>query len=124
MIDNEALTGGLVIGIIPPFVLSLDGFWDPWLVFFVWVSFTIAGWLLVRRRAVLRGGDRRWNTLFVLLIVGGSQFGIHMNLPIDSDLRIALWFLVMGIGLAAMLIGVEIGRHSVERSSNPDVTAD
>lgn len=124
MVDNGAFAGGLGIGIVPPAVLYLDGFWDPWLAFFVWISFTISGWLLVRRRAALRGGDRRWNTLFVLLVVGGSLFGVHMNLPIDSDLTIALWFLVMGIGLATMSIGVEIGRRSVEDSPLSDMTAD
>lgn len=41
--------------------------------------------------------------------MGGAQFGVHLGLPIPENLTIALWFLILGTGYAALLIGIRIG---------------
>ncbi|MCO8246099.1 MULTISPECIES: hypothetical protein [unclassified Haladaptatus] len=100
---------GVIIGLFPVSVLYLDGYWDLQLVAFIWATFAIAGWLAVRRRDVWRSRGSWWSALLVVVVLGGAQFGIHMDLPIPEDLTIALWYLVFGVGLASAAIGVEIG---------------
>lgn len=46
-----------------------------------------------------------------------------MNLPIDESLTVALWFLVLGVGWAAMLVGVRIGREKSEKRPESVPTA-
>ncbi|MGA9401305.1 hypothetical protein [Haladaptatus sp.] len=107
---------GVIIGSLPVSVLYLDGYWDLQLAAVIWMVFAVAGWLAVRRRDVWgsRGNwwsarDNRWSALLVVVVLGGGQFGVHMDLPIPEDLTVALWYLVFGVGLASAAIGVEIG---------------
>lgn len=100
---------GVIIGSFPVSVLYLDGYWDLQLVAFIWATFSIAGWLMVRRRDLWSARGNRWSALLVVVVLGSTQFGIHMDLPIPEDLTIAIWFLVLGLGYASAAIGVEIG---------------
>lgn len=120
MVDRNALLVGLVTGLFPVTVLSVDGYWNPLLALFVWFSWTLVGWLIVGRMDGVRGSQ--WSALHVLLVVGGAMFGVNMELPISESLTIALWFLVIGIGWAAMLIGVQIGREGTDDAANPTET--
>ncbi|MDS0297507.1 hypothetical protein NDI76_01965 [Halogeometricum sp. S1BR25-6] len=117
MFDRTSLLAGAVVGVVPVGVLSVDGFWDPWLAFFVWVSWTVVGLLFFR--SDLRASRSRWRLLHILLVVGGAQFGVHMNLPIPSSLTIAIWFLVLGVGTASLLVGVQMGRENASSASGP-----
>ncbi|EJN57813.1 hypothetical protein [Halogranum rubrum] len=66
--------------------------------------------------SVLRASRTRLSTLHVLLVVGGTMYRVNMNLPLTEDLTVALWYLVLGVGWAAMLVGVRIGRETSETS--------
>ncbi len=88
---------GSIIGVLPVSVLYFDGYWDLQLATIIWATFAIAGWLGVRRRDVWRSRgswwstrDNRWSALLVVVILGGAQFGVHMDLPISDDLTVAL----------------------------------
>ncbi|MDS0295789.1 hypothetical protein [Halogeometricum luteum] len=117
MFDRTSLLSGAAVGAVPVAVLYVDGFWDPWLAFFVWISWTVVGLLFFR--SDLRASRSRWQLLYILLIVGGAQFGVHTNLPIPSSLTIALGFLVLGVGTASLLVGVQIGRENASSASGP-----
>lgn len=118
MVDFEALLAGLVAGLIPVVTLSTDSGAELNALFFcfVWLSWTLVGWLLVTEMSVLRASRSRWSTLHVLLVVGSAMYGVNMNLPLTEDLTVALWCLVLGVGWAAMLVGVRIGRETSETS--------
>lgn len=118
MPDFKALLAGLVAGLIPVVTLSTDSGAELNALFFcfVWLSWTLVGWLLVTEMSVLRASRTRWSTLHVLLVVGGTMYGVNMNLPLTEDLTVALWYLVLGVGWAAMLVGVRIGRETSETS--------
>ena len=124
MVRLKPLLAGLVLGVAPVLVLYVDGFWDLQLVFFVWLSFTVTGWFIGRDGLKSWGENQRWTALQVLLVVGGAQLGVHMDLPIGSELTIALWFLVFGVGTAATHVGVEMGRRQSQRRQNTVTTAD
>ncbi len=108
MKNRLSLLVGPVIGLFPVSVLYFDGYWDPQLAAIIWAAFAIAGWLVVRRWDVWSTRGNRWSALLLVVVLGGTQFGIHMDLPIPEDLTIALWFLVLGIGYASAAIGVEM----------------
>ncbi|WP_115865098.1 hypothetical protein [Halorussus litoreus] len=113
---RSSFAAGLIVGLLPTGVLYLDGYWDPQLAVFVWASFTVTGWLGARHRENVRQSTW-WTALLVALVIGGAQFGVHMDLPIGHDLTVALWFLVLGVGTAAALVGVEIGVRASETST-------
>ncbi|SFK71035.1 hypothetical protein SAMN04487950_0708 [Halogranum rubrum] len=118
MPDFKALLAGLVAGLIPVVTLSTDSGAELNALYFcfVWLSWTLVGWLLVTEMSVLRASRTRWSTLHVLLVVGSAMYGVSMNLPLTEDLTVALWCLVLGVGWAAMLVSVRIGRETSETS--------
>ncbi|ELZ30435.1 hypothetical protein C474_11501 [Halogeometricum pallidum JCM 14848] len=76
-------------------------------------------------RSNLRESRSRWSLLHVLLVAGGAQFGVQMNFPIPSSLTTAIWFLVLGVGWAALLVGVQMSRENASSGSDPTaVTTD
>lgn len=118
MVQRRAPLIGLISGMVPVTILYYAGYWDPLLAVFTWLSWTVTGWLATRESENRSDSwwntdiwESRWRLLYVGLVIGGAQFGIHMNLPIPADLTIALWFLVFGIGSAAMLIGMQIAHQ-------------
>jgi hypothetical protein len=121
MTHRNALIAGTVLGLFPVAILRYDGYWDAQQALFIWMSFTVTGWLLVRRRREVH--DSRWMVLPVLLVLGSAQFGIHSGLPLPADLSIAVSFLVLGVGCAGTMIGIEISHRSpVESRPTSTVT--
>lgn len=106
----KPLLAALSFGMLPTVVLSLDGFWDTQLLFFVGLSCAVGGWFFARDYDPKWKVATRWQVLPTLVIFGSAMFGIHNHLPIQSDLRLALVFLVIGVGLATLGIGVRLGR--------------
>lgn len=118
----KPLLVGLVTGLAPLGVIYYDGNPDPYLAFFIWASFTVVGILIVRQKSQVNR-SRGWNLLNVIIVIGSAMLGVHMNLPMADDLIIELKVLTIGVGYAAMLIGVEIGRNSRELKSTPTAAA-
>jgi hypothetical protein len=99
---------GLVIGIFPTLLLYIDGFWNPQLGLILGITWAVAGWLYVRNWNVWRQSGDLWYCVFLAVVAGSSFFGVHAELPIAEDLRIALGMLVLGVGAAALGIGAEL----------------
>lgn len=112
MAYSKALLAGGILGLCPVAVLYTGGFWDPLLSVFIWASFSIIGYLLVRRRDEVQNINPWWSVLHVFLAVGGAFLGAHTDLPYPEDLAIALTFLILGVGWASMLIGIQM-RHEM-----------
>jgi hypothetical protein len=120
MKNRTAALVGVVLGSLPVAVLYVDGYWDVQLAAVIWGVYALAGWLAGRRWDVWNEGKNKWAGLLPLVLIGGSQFGVHMDLPIAEKLTIALWFLVLGVGLASAAIGVEMAGTTDGRASEQD----
>lgn len=124
MTHFKALLAGVILGLCPVAILYTGGFWDPLLSVFIWAAFSTTGYLLVRRRDEVQNSNPWWSVLHVFLVVGGAFLGTHTDLPYPEDLAIALSFLILGVGWASMLIGIQM-RHEMNEarteSSTPTV---
>jgi predicted membrane channel-forming protein YqfA (hemolysin III family) len=99
---------GLIIGTIVTLMFYIDGFWNPQLILITGSTWAVAGWFYVRNWNVWRQSGDLWYSVFIAVVAGSSFFGVHADLPIPEDLRIALGVLVLGVGTAALGIGAEI----------------
>lgn len=125
VVEYKPLLTALVTGLFPVVVLALDGFWSVPLVAFIWFSWTLVGWFFTTARVTVRDARARWVGLHVLVVSGGTFYGINMSLPIAEELTTALWFLVFGIGWATMFIGMRIGvEGDVKHPESSVVSAD
>ncbi|WP_162993852.1 hypothetical protein [Halalkalicoccus subterraneus] len=125
MRHTKALLAGSILGFCPVAILYTGGFWDPLLSVFIWASFSTIGYLLVRRKDEIQNSNPWWSVLHVFLVVGGAFLGAHTELPYPEDLAIALSFLILGVGWASMLIGIQM-RHEMSetRTESSTLTAD
>ncbi|WP_423745538.1 hypothetical protein V5735_06090 (plasmid) [Haladaptatus sp. SPP-AMP-3] len=117
MKNRTAALVGVIPGFLPVAVLYADGYWDVQLAGVIWGIYALGGWLILRREDIWRTRGNRWSALLVVVAMGGSQFGVHMDLPISEKLTIALWFLVLGVAFAAAAIGVEMAETTGGRAS-------
>lgn len=120
MKNRTAALVGVILGSLPVAVLYADGYWDVQLAAVIWGIYALTGWLILRQRDVWRTRGNRWSALLVVVAMGGSQFGVHMDLPISESLIIALWFLVLGVAFASAAIGVEMAGTTDRQASEQD----
>ncbi|EFW90758.1 hypothetical protein ZOD2009_16468 [Haladaptatus paucihalophilus DX253] len=120
MKNRTAALAGVILGSLPVAVLYADGYWDVQLAAVIWGIYALGGWLILRQEDIWRTGGNRWSALLVVVAMGGSQFGVHMDLPISERLTIALWFLVLGVAFAAAAIGVEMAETTDGQASEQD----
>lgn len=99
---------GLIMGVFPTALLYIDGYWDPQLGIILGIVWAVAAWLYVRNWNIWRQSGNLWYSVFIAVVAGASFFGVHTDLPLSEDLRIALGMLVLGVGTAALGIGTEI----------------
>ncbi len=103
---RNALAGALGV-CVPTAILYIDGYWNVQLAVLIAAVWGLAGWSLSRYVSVWKQMDTKTSILIVFLFVAVPQFGIHADLPIPADLRIALWYLFMGAGLSFWGLGVK-----------------
>ncbi|MFH5797870.1 hypothetical protein [Haladaptatus sp. CMAA 1911] len=120
MKNRTAALVGVILGSLPVAVLYADGYWDVQLAAVIWGVYALTGWLIGRRWDVWSERRNKWAGLLPIVLIVGSQFGVHMDLPISEKLTIALWFLVFGVGLASAAIGVEIAGTTDGQASERD----
>ncbi|WP_231184340.1 hypothetical protein [Haladaptatus sp. DYF46] len=120
MKNRTAALAGVILGSLPVAVLYVDGYWDVQLAAVIWGVYALLGWLILRQGDIWRTRGDRWNALLVIVAMGGSQFGVHMNLPMSGKLTIALWFLVLGVAFTAAAIGVEMAGTTDGNASEQD----
>lgn len=85
----------IVCACLLPALIYTDGHRDRQLLGVIAVTSGVAGWLLYRHLDTLRTQSNSTSLLFAVLIVGVPPFGIHAELPLSSDLRLALWWLFL-----------------------------
>lgn len=86
--------------------LYIDGYWNVQLAVLIAAVWGLTGWSLSRYVSVWKQMDTKTSILMVFPFVAVPQFGIHADLPIPSNLRIALWYLFMSAGLSFWGLGV------------------
>ncbi|ODR83232.1 hypothetical protein BG842_13110 [Haladaptatus sp. W1] len=116
---TDALVG-VILGSLPVAVLYADGYWNVQLAAVIWGTYALGGWLMLRQEDIWRTRGNRWSALLVVVAMGASQFGVHMDLPISEKLTIALWFLALGVAFAAAAIGVEMAETTDGQASEQD----
>jgi hypothetical protein len=109
---RRAAVAGLVGGTFAVAVNYVDGFTDLRVLGFLALSWTIGVWLVGRNLEAVRQSDTGERTLFVVLVAGLPPLAVHDGLPLLEGLRPALWFLVVGVALAATGVGIEIGESN------------
>jgi hypothetical protein len=107
---RRAAVGGLVAGGLAVTVNYVDGFTDVRVLAFLAIVWALGVWLVGRNVEAVRGSDSGAKTLFIVLVAGLPPLAVHDGLPLPEGVRAALWFLVVGVALAAGGVGVEIGR--------------
>lgn len=106
---------GVVGACVPPVLLYTDGFWDVQLAVVLGAVSGVAGWLLYRHHETMRERSGWPPLAFVVVVTGVPLFGVHGSLGIAPDLRIALWWLFFGSGIALWGIGCEMGTTQSSR---------
>lgn len=124
MISRRGALVGTVAAAVPAVIQYVDGFWNLRLAAVTAALYLIAGYLLYRHRDVIRQQNSGLvSALLSALLIGVPMLGVHADLPIPSDLRLALWWLFLGFGLAFWGVGLETyrtvdrGRSSVTPQS-------
>ncbi len=111
MISRRGALAGVVAAAVPTVIQYLDGFWNLQLITVTAAVYAVAGCLLYRHRDVIRRRNSGLvSVLLPALLIGVPMFGVHADLPISSDLRLALWWLFLGFGLAFWGVGLETYR--------------
>lgn len=105
----RAALAGLVGACVPTALLYTDGFWNLQLAVVLGAVSGVAGWLLYRHRETMRERSGWPQPAFAVVVAGVPLFGMHGDLGIAPDLRIALWWLFFSSGIALWGIGCEMG---------------
>ena len=108
MISRQGMLAAVIGACFPTTILYADGFWNLQLAGMIGVVCALAGLFLSRHSQTWKQASPKLSTLFVCFLVGVPQFGIHADLPISSDLRVAIWMLIVGTGVAIWGLGVEM----------------
>ena len=120
MVDFKGLSVGIIAGVFASGAYYFDGPWDPQLLLFLGLTWGFAGWVTTRNRFVLKNANNGPQVLFVLLVVGVPQFGIHSGLPLGG-LRSTLGLLAMGVAISGIGLGAEMS-ESTNEEKNATVT--
>ncbi len=107
MLSQRSIIAGCASACISYIILYINGFWDIQFITITVILFLLSGWLFHRRYSTWNNPNK-WSLLLIILLIGVPLFGINAGLPLPSDLRIALWYLFIGSGIAIWGIGVEM----------------
>ncbi|RDI70337.1 hypothetical protein [Halopelagius longus] len=116
MADFKHVSIGAIAGVLMGGAYYAEGQWDPQLLFFLGLTWGLAGWLLARNRRTLNDAEPLQQILYVGLVIGTPMFSIHPELPL-GDLRMALVLLTMGVAAAGIGLGAEMSEASREEQS-------
>ncbi|ELZ78145.1 hypothetical protein KU306_01230 [Haloferax larsenii] len=123
MADSKALSIGVLASVFASGVYYLDGSWDAQLLLVLGLTWGIAGWVVTRNRSALKNPNTVPQILFVLLVMGLPQFGIHSDLSLGT-LRSPLILFVMGVAVAGIGLGAEVSTSPAEEQSTTVASAD
>lgn len=108
---------GLVGACVPTALLYTDGFFNLQLALVLGAVSGVAGWLLYRHHEMMRERSGWSQLVFAVVVTGVPLFGVHGDLGIAPNLRVALWWLFFGSGIALWGIGCEMGTARSSRMS-------
>lgn len=116
MVDLKPISIGIIVGVLAGGAYYADGQWDPQLLFFLVLTWGLAGWLLTRNHHTMKNADILPQLLFAGLVAGIPLYSIHPELSL-GDLRMTLVLHTTGVAAAGVGLGAEMSESSHEKQS-------
>lgn len=116
MVNFKPIFIGVIVGILVGGAYYADGQWDSQLLFFLGLTWGLAGWLLTRNHHTMRNADILPQILLAGLVAGIPLYSIHPDLPL-GDLRATLVLFTTGVAAAGIGLGAEMIESAYEEQS-------